>query len=673
MHRGVKENLVLERNPGMNEFAFIIDAPGLVPGAAQGNTMEFYDEQTGDLAVTLTQPWAMDSRRASEDTADTSTACATQAAAGMQTADETSATALDSAAGPVEDEAQPASEGPNLCLDLGYRVEPAGEGKYRLTMYIDPEFLEAPSTVYPVTIVPSATVGANDIPYVTLFSDGSRWTNLGFVGNASDKEAIMYFKMPNMYQYKYINPNRVSAASVTMTQRVGSEKSYEVGLHDSNTSVSISSATYSTIFNNLGTRISTKYCSANDIRYTWDFKTLFSTWLGYELNGEGWNSYQFIIKARNTGMDCKYFDTSNDENCFYITIIYNEDTAISDGYYYIRGAKASRYLDHQMSENRTTAWSLDGTPNQRWKVTKNSDGTYGIRPADNLSLGLEVYCAADTNQQPITQYNYDSSNYYKWRIIQNGDGSYRIMPVISKTKGLDVHNGTDTTMTFNGRSFPKRNGIDVQLYNYSGGSHQKWFFVSTSNAVTGVHMSNLAGTSTLFFNTVSSLGTNLGGAPCVKLTDSSATDVCKLMQSSGIFLFNGHGAPTYVICGGGSSNLTRDYVLSQPSGSLNNCRLVVYNACQAASGGVGAANLAQATVDRGATTVVGFRENILVNQADTWMTAFCNGIAAGDLVEEAKNAALQYVKNEYGVNNVGYTDTAVVFGNSLQTLNGTVK
>ena len=154
--------------------------------------------------------------------------------------------------------------------------------------------------------------------------------------------------------------------------------------------------------------------------------------------------------------------------------------------------------------------------------------------------------------------------------------------------------------------------------------------------------------------------------PCAKLTDSSATDVWKLMQSSGIFLFNGHGAPTYVICGGGSSNLTRDYVLSQPTGSLSNCRLVVYNSCQTAQGGVGAANLAQATLDRGAKTVVGFQESISVNQADTWMTAFCNGIAGGQTVQDACNYATGVVANQHN-NDYGFTNTWVILGNASQT------
>ena len=51
------------------------------------------------------------------------------------------------------------------------------------------------------------------------------------------------------------------------------------------------------------------------------------------------------------------------------------------------------------------------------------------------------------------------------------------MPRLSETKGLDIYYGTDTTMTFNGRSFPKRYGIDVQLFEYNGNSNQNWEFI----------------------------------------------------------------------------------------------------------------------------------------------------------------------------------------------------
>ena len=266
--------------------------------------------------------------------------------------------------------------------------------------------------------------------------------------------------------------------------------------------------------------------------------------------------------------------------------------------------------------------------------------------------------------------NIFSTMHYRWRIVSNNNATFRIMPCISQDKGLDVYYGTDTTMTFNGRSFPKRYGIDVQLFQYNGNTNQNWIFINTSNAVTATYMSNLAGYSTQYFNAATDLANGLGSiAPCAKLTDSSPTDMWKLMQSSGIFLYTGHGAPTFVDCSGGSASLTRDYVLSQPTGSLSNCRLVVYLTCQAGQGGVGGDNLAQATVDRGAKTVVAFQTNIDSIKSDTWLKGFCDAIIGGQSVYQAKNAALQYVKNVHGQNNTGYTETATIFGSYGQTFN----
>ena len=139
------------------------------------------------------------------------------------------------------------------------------------------------------------------------------------------------------------------------------------------------------------------------------------------------------------------------------------------------------------------------------------------------------------------------------------------------------------------------------------------------------------------------------------------------MQSSGVFLFNGHGNKTLVSCGGGSSDLTRDYVLSQPAGSLSDCRLVVYLACLTANGGIGGANLAQATVDRGAKTVIAFQESIGVNQSDTWLEGFCQALAGGNTVQAAGEYAVEYTSRKYD-GKMAFTDTWLPFGDSNQRL-----
>lgn len=133
---------------------------------------------------------------------------------------------------------------------------------------------------------------------------------------------------------------------------------------------------------------------------------------------------------------------------------------------------------------------------------------------------------------------------------------------------------------------------------------------------------------------------------------------------------NGHGEEDSLGCGGGTE-LTKEYVKAQPAGSLDKCRLVIYRSCLTALGGngEGADNLAKATQERGATTVIGFQQKISTNQANTWLEGFCNAIAGGSTVYDACAKGLTDVKSQYGENRTGYTETATIFGSYSQTFN----
>ena len=66
----------------------------------------------------------------------------------------------------------------------------------------------------------------------------------------------------------------------------------------------------------------------------------------------------------------------------------------------------------------------------------------------------------------------------------------RIMPAVSNSRALDVYGGVTKTSTFNGRSFPKRDGIDCQIVDYNGNSHQKWVLQSTTGIGTRYGIDN---------------------------------------------------------------------------------------------------------------------------------------------------------------------------------------
>ena len=206
----------------------------------------------------------------------------------------------------------------------------------------------------------------------------------------------------------------------------------------------------------------------------------------------------------------------------------------------------------------------------------------------------------------------------------------------------------------------------MQLFEYGGSANQKWILQSATNALTAVRMSDIAGTSNDLFRIVNTMAENLSATPFVALVDSSASDVWKLMQSSGIFIINGHGSKESIGCGGGTE-LTKEFVKAQPAGSLSGCKLVIYRSCLTARGGEYADNLSSATQGRGARTVVGFQESINTLQANTWLEGFRIYIASGYSVQDACKLATDYTNSNHE-GKLGYTDTWVVCGDKTQRL-----
>ena len=140
-------------------------------------------------------------------------------------------------------------------------------------------------------------------------------------------------RFTNLAKYKFINPNLISKATVHLKQTYGSSSTYTVAAYDSSTSVATTSATYSVINSNIGNQQDITSCGSN-ANYGWWITDIFKAWLGYELTGSGWNSYQFMLKAPSTGKAYKQFYCSN--NNLWFQVDYTEDTSVSSGTYFIR-------------------------------------------------------------------------------------------------------------------------------------------------------------------------------------------------------------------------------------------------------------------------------------------------------------------------------------------------
>lgn len=61
VNNGLKENIILNKYNGQNEFQFIINAPNLVPDCKEGVVIKFFDAENGEESFTVSQPWARDS------------------------------------------------------------------------------------------------------------------------------------------------------------------------------------------------------------------------------------------------------------------------------------------------------------------------------------------------------------------------------------------------------------------------------------------------------------------------------------------------------------------------------------------------------------------------------------------------------------------------------------
>ncbi|MEG0663731.1 MAG: hypothetical protein RR483_01370 [Clostridia bacterium] len=227
---GFKENIYIEEYNGQNEFPFILEVKGATTDTINENgEIEFTNDITGEVAFTLPKPWAADSF-----------------------------------------DGEYYDENIHFTTDCYYILEKLEGGKYLITVIINEDFLVAENTVYPVIIDPGVNFGTNSgSTYTTLTQccgnhTGDTHTYTGKHCNVTNAESIIYinFAKNNVANYKYINPNNITSAKVTMNQ-TRSGGSYTVRSYDSNTSVSLSAATYSTLNNNLGTQTDSITCGAN--------------------------------------------------------------------------------------------------------------------------------------------------------------------------------------------------------------------------------------------------------------------------------------------------------------------------------------------------------------------------------------------------------------------------
>ncbi len=375
-----------------------------------------------------------------------------------------------------------------------YLTKTDTDGKYILTVVADHDFLESPSTVYPVTIDPTITIYLEDESLIsdTFISSNHPTSNYHLavfapVGNdVNYAESYAFFQLKNFEQYSYINPNSITLARLTLdcyyTTGTQDNPVQLYGYSNSN-EVNISSLTWNNRPDKAGAAFGNADGTPVSIEST-DYYIFYITdlvrdWMKYEYN-DGGQSYLHSLRLEMINdTDDTHYATFRSTNwgsnfpCFSISYEkWETEGAIIDGeYYYIKNKNSGQYLTVADGLDSNSAnvqqEKFTGTSEQKWQIYMTDDGEYRISPESSTTRVLDVYTANANNGTNIDISTDSNSPDRRFQILLNSDGySYRILPLCGN--GLTAVTVLDNSC---------QEGANVVQYEYTEGQYNsEWIF-----------------------------------------------------------------------------------------------------------------------------------------------------------------------------------------------------
>ena len=137
--------------------------------------------------------------------------------------------------------------------------------------------------------------------------------------------------------------------------------------------------------------------------------------------------------------------------------------------------------------------------------------------------------------------------------------------------------------------------------------------------------------------------TKIGSMPSV-----TASQFDDYIIRSKIFVFHGHGSPTSLPMTSGA-NYTTSYLNALPSNGLGISDLIIFMGCETAGTNqqYSSTSLTGKAYAKGAAHVVGFTDEILSNQSDTWLRSFIASLCSGSTFSISGYIADQAVRTDY--------------------------
>lgn len=121
----------------------------------------------------------------------------------------------------------------------------------------------------------------------------------------------------------------------------------------------------------------------------------------------------------------------------------------AEGTYYIKNVQYGKYLDvpnaNVYNGAKLQVHTFNGSSAQKWKLSRNSDGTYKISSMVNTNYTIDIASAQDKNGKFVQLWENNTNINSKFNITMFNK-HWQIRPAFSSTRGLDVATENSSTL-----------------------------------------------------------------------------------------------------------------------------------------------------------------------------------------------------------------------------------
>ena len=359
----------------------------------------------------------------------------------------------------------------DISFENRYRLQPAADGKYTLTMTLDEAFLSDPAAALPLRATANIE-WQEDTKDTTVFQgdSGNYHTAandyVGYYQAGRNKMRAMKLAQMDAGTLKYINPDNITSAKY-YSRVTGAAASWDLIVALPTFVWDPTTVQYDDISTRWGSIHTVRLTNTAEMSLYVPITQAVVSWLKVELaESTALDSRQGIILM--PGSNCpetsyRIFRAAEsaqmDRPAFVVE--FTEDESLDDGLYFIRNGGCERYLD--VVDNGTTAgtgtciYNFHGRNNQLWYVNNDGYGRYTLRP---YHASGKYLAAEDEYASPLAL----SNTACYWRLVKNGDNSYRIVVDGSERQAAESAAGSI------------ENENPVKTWGYGGAPNQKWVF-----------------------------------------------------------------------------------------------------------------------------------------------------------------------------------------------------